>query len=212
MGRHLIWDWNGTLLDDITLVVAACNEAFASVGGPVVDVDEHRRGFRRPIVEYYAEALGRPVDAEEFARLDKIFHDAYRVALPDCELREGVVDALTSWGPRQSLLSMWFHDELGPCVDGYGLTEFFQRIDGLRSEVGGESKTDSLAAHLGELGLTGADAVLIGDSIDDALAATNLGAHVVLVGGGFTDSERLRAHGVPFAETVAEAVALAGRI
>ncbi|WP_412541413.1 HAD hydrolase-like protein [Longispora sp. K20-0274] len=212
MGRHLIWDWNGTLLDDITLVVAATNEAFASVGGPSLDVEQHRRGFRRPIAEYYAEMLGRPVDADEFARLDKIFHDSYRVALPDCELRAGAVEALTGWGPRQSLLSMWFHDELVPCVDGYGLTEFFQRIDGLRSEVGGDSKASSLAAHLGALGLAGADAVLIGDSVDDALAATAVGAPVVLVGGGFTDADRLRAHGVPFAETIPEAVALAATL
>ncbi|GIG57665.1 phosphatase [Longispora fulva] len=212
MGRHLIWDWNGTLLDDITLVVAACNDAFASVGGPVIDVDEHRRSFRRPIMDYYAEALRRPVDADEFARLDKIFHDSYRVALPECELREGVVDALTGWGPRQSLLSMWFHDELVPCVDGYGLTEFFQRIDGLRAEVGGDSKAASLAAHLGALGLAGADAVLIGDTVDDAHAAASVGAAVVLVGGGFTDAERLRAHGVPFAETIPEAVALAAAL
>ncbi|WP_018347642.1 HAD family hydrolase [Longispora albida] len=211
MGRHLIWDWNGTLLDDITLVVAASNEAFASVGGPVVEIEAHRRGFRRPIKDYYSDVLGRLVDDEEFARLDKIFHDSYRVALPDCELREGVVDALTGWQGGQSLLSMWFHEELVPCVDGYGLTEFFAAVNGLRADVGGAGKAASLAQHLGQLGLSGQDVVLVGDSLDDAEAAASLGAPAVLVTGGFTDAERLRAHGAPCADSILEAVAIAAR-
>src|SRR5213594_1857925 len=74
---HLVWDWNGTLLDDLDLVVTATNAAFAAVGGPVVTADEHRRDYRRPIVDYYSHVLGRPVERHEFLRLDRVFHDAY---------------------------------------------------------------------------------------------------------------------------------------
>src|SRR5690606_26207390 len=71
--RHLVWDWNGTLLDDLPVVVAATNAALAGAGGGPVTVPEHRRHFRRPIADYYAQVLGRPVDEDEFARLDKVF-------------------------------------------------------------------------------------------------------------------------------------------
>ncbi len=83
---HLVWDWNGTLLNDLSLVVSATNVVFASLGGPTVTPDEHRVRFRRPIAEYYAEVLGQAVDDDEFGRLDKIFHDAYRTGLTTCEL------------------------------------------------------------------------------------------------------------------------------
>ncbi|HET9518039.1 MAG TPA: HAD hydrolase-like protein [Actinoplanes sp.] len=206
---HLVWDWNGTLLDDLTLVVSATNHAFAAIGGPFVQPDEHRRQFRRPIADYYAEVLGRAVDQAEFELLDRIFHDAYRVGLTTCALAADAAAAIKAWPGSQSLLSMWFHDELVPAVDSYGLTGVFTRIDGLRAEVGGGFKAGHLAAHLRELGIAGEQVVLIGDSLDDAEAAAANGGVCVLYTGGFTDPERLRASGLPVADTLTGAVALA---
>lgn len=206
---HLVWDWNGTLLNDLSLVVAATNAAFAHVGGPAVSADEHRVRFRRPISDYYAEVLGRAVDAEEFGRLDRIFHDAYRTGLTSCELADEATEAMRVWPGSQSLLSMWFHDELVPTVTTYGLTGHFTRVDGLRATVGGDLKAAHLRQHLTELGLDGGSVVLIGDSIDDADAAESVGGQCVLYTGGFTDPDRLRASGRPVADTLTEAVRLA---
>ena len=131
---HLVWDWNGTLLDDLTSWSTATNASFASVGGPI----GHRR--RAPAATSAARSptstptcSAGPVDAEEFARLDRLFHDAYRAG-PD-HLRAGRRRARrrsSAWPGTQSLLSMWFHDELVPAVDTYGLTGLFTRVDGLR--------------------------------------------------------------------------------
>lgn len=207
--EHLVWDWNGTLLDDLSLVVSSTNVAFASVDGPIVTADEHRRDFRRPVIDYYIGVLGRPVDEAEFARLDKVFHDSYRVGLATCGLTADAWAAMRAWAGTQSLLSMWFHDELVPTIETYGLTPMFRRVDGLRGTVGGDLKAGHLARHLAELGVAGESVVLIGDSVDDAHAAASVGAACVLYTGGFTDPDRLRAVGVPVAETLTEAVALA---
>ena len=206
---HLVWDWNGTLLDDLTLVVSSTNSAFEAVGGRSVDTDEHRRVFRRPVAEFYAEILERAVDAEEFGRLDRIFHDAYRVGLTTTSLAADAKEAIKSWPGTQSLLSMWFHEELVPALETYGLSGLFTRVDGLRTEVGGDLKAGHLARHLGELGVSGDQAVLIGDSLDDASAAASVGAACVLYTGGFTEPARLRASGVPVADTLVDAVVLA---
>jgi phosphoglycolate phosphatase-like HAD superfamily hydrolase len=206
---HLVWDWNGTLLDDLTLVVAATNAALAAAGGPPTTADEHRREFRRPVSEYYAAVLGRPVDLAEFTRLDEVFHGVYGQGLTACSLAADAVGALGSWTGTQSLLSMWFHTDLVPTVDRYGLTAYFARVDGLRARVGGGSKAPHLASHLAALGLAGGDCVLIGDSVDDAEAAASVGARCVLYAGGFTDPDRLGGCGVPVAATLAEAVTLA---
>ncbi|WFE51621.1 MULTISPECIES: HAD hydrolase-like protein [unclassified Micromonospora] len=209
---HLVWDWNGTLLNDLSLVVSATNVVFASLGGPTVTPDEHRVRFRRPIAEYYAEVLGQAVDADEFGRLDRIFHDAYRTGLTTCELAADARTAMAAWPGSQSLLSMWFHEELVPTVHTYGLTGQFTRVDGLRATVGGDRKAESLKLHLAELGVDGASVVLIGDSIDDADAATAVGGRAVLYTGGFTDPARLRASGHPVADTLTDAVALARQV
>lgn len=207
--KHLVWDWNGTLLDDLTLVVEATNASLASYGGPSVTAEEHRRDFRRPISEYYAFVLGRPVTHEEFAVLDIAFHDAYRTGFAGCELAIDALDAMAQWPGTQSLLSMFFHDELIPMVDRLGLTDRLARIDGLRAALGGGPKAPHLLEHLGGLGLAAPECVLIGDSVDDAEAAYSVGAQVVLYDGGFTDRARLLATGAPVASTLVEAVKIA---
>ncbi|MEU8299450.1 HAD hydrolase-like protein [Micromonospora sp. NPDC048909] len=206
---HLVWDWNGTLLNDLSLVVASTNAVFATVGGPTVTADEHRVRFRRPVADYYAEVLGQAVDDEQFGKLDRIFHDAYRSGLTTCELAADARDAMAAWPGDQSLLSMWFHEELVPTVHTYGLTRHFVRVDGLRGTVGGDRKAESLRLHLAELDVDGGSVVLIGDSIDDADAAAAVGGRAVLYTGGFTDPARLRASGHPVADTLTEAVTLA---
>ncbi|MEH1012008.1 HAD hydrolase-like protein [Micromonospora sp. CPCC 206060] len=209
---HLVWDWNGTLLNDLSLVVTATNAVFAHVGGPTVTAEEHRTRFRRPIADYYAEVLGRAVDDEEFGRLDRVFHDAYRTGLTTCQLAEEATEAMRSWPGSQSLLSMWFHDELVPTVTTYGLDGHFTRVDGLRAAVGGDRKAAHLEQHLAGLGLDGRSVVLIGDSIDDADAAEAVGGRCVLYTGGFTDPGRLRASGRPVADTLTEAVRVAATL
>jgi phosphoglycolate phosphatase-like HAD superfamily hydrolase len=209
---HLVWDWNGTLLDDLSLVVSSTNHAFAAVGGRKVDADEHRSRFRRPVAEFYAEVLGRAVDEEEFGHLDRIFHDAYRLGLTSMSLAGDAMTAIRAWPGSQSLLSMWFHNELVPAVETYGLAGIFTRVDGLRTEVGGHLKAGHLATHLAELGVPGERVVLIGDSIDDAEAADSVGGKAVLYTGGFTHPDRLRASGRPVADTLVEAVAIARRL
>jgi phosphoglycolate phosphatase-like HAD superfamily hydrolase len=206
---HLVWDWNGTLLDDLALVVTATNASLASAGGLPITAEEHRRDFRRPVEAYYAGVLGRPLRPDEFGLLDRTFHDAYDAGFAEIALADGALDALQGWGGTQSLLSMWFHEQLGPAVERLGLTGYFRRIDGLRAAVGGGHKAPHLAAHLAALGIDGAECVMIGDSVDDALAAASVGARCVLYTGGFTDAARLAEVGVPVADSLAEAVAIA---
>ena len=209
---HLVWDWNGTLLDDMAVVVDATNAALRTVGAGPVTVDEHRRDFRRPVSDYYAQVLGRELAAAEFAELDRIFHQSYADGLAAAPLAAGATAALGAWPGSQSLLSMWFHEELLALLDRHGLAGHFVRVDGLRVRPGGGAKTPHLAAHLAALGLPGRDCLLIGDSVDDAVAARALGAACVLYAGGVTEAARLSGTGSPVAYTLSDAVRMAGSV
>lgn len=207
---HLVWDWNGTLLDDLALVVEATNESLATVGRLRVTSESTRRDFRRPVIDYYAYVLGRPVTAAEFHALDEKFHAAYRARQDNCPLAADALDAIIAWPGTQSVLSMLRHTDLVPAVARHGLLAHLLRVDGLRdlADAGG-NKAPHLRAHLAVLGLDPAECVLIGDSVDDAVAAAEVGAGVVLYEGGFTSAEKLRATGMPTAATLLDAIALA---
>ncbi|WP_349258241.1 HAD family hydrolase [Stackebrandtia sp.] len=209
MSKHLVWDWNGTLLDDFSVIVEATNVAMRTVDGEILQPDVHRRRFRRPIIDFYSELVGRPLSADEFSLLDKAFHDHYHSLMRSCPLTADARDAIATWGGTQSLLSMWFHSELVPLVQEHGLTESFSRIDGLRVRDESDSKYSYLVAHLAALGVEPGDAVMIGDSVDDFVAADRAGASIVLYGRGFSDPRNLRATGAPVADSLAEAVRIA---
>lgn len=204
---HLVWDWNGTLLNDFHIVVESTNAAFLHAGGQPISADRHRRNFRRPIIDFYTDEIGRALTEAEFEQLNHVFHNHYRGSLPTVELAADALSAMGTWQGTQSLLSMWYHDELLAQVERFGLS--FARVDGAKEFR--EHKAEALAEHLDELKIKGEHTVLIGDSVDDAVAAAAAGARCVLYSGGFTDPDVLRAHGVPVADTLADAVMLALR-
>ncbi len=209
---HLVWDWNGTLLDDAALVVAATNATLGQLGAPAVSVEDHRRDFARPIAAYYERLLGRDVGRDDFAALDEAFHVAYRAGLDDVPLAVDARDALAAWGGTQSLLSMFFHDDLVALLHRHALDEAFGRVDGLRAVVGGGPKAPHLVAHLAALGIAPAEAVMVADTLDDLEAARTVGTAIVLYDGGMTSRDRLVATGAPVASTLLDAVALAAEL
>ncbi len=205
---HIVWDWNGTLFDDVAAVYGAACEIFAARGLPPVTLDAYRAAYTRPISLFYARLFGREFDAAEFPGLDHDFHAAYRTRMSQCGLTEDAAEALVSWrrrGGTQSLLSMWRHDELVPFVERLGISGEFTRIDGLRG-VGGGRKSTHLARHLAALELDPADVLLVGDSVDDAAAAADAGATCVLYDGGYHDRTALDAAGVPVVGSLVDAL------
>ena len=208
MAGHLVWDWNGTLLDDFDAVVHASNEAVIALGGSGLDAVTHRARFRRPLTAFYNELLGRELSPDEFARLNEIFHSSYLTRLPHCTLAADAVAAIDAWTGTQSLLSMWRHEDLVPLVTEHGLFHRFSRVDGLRDR-NDTGKHRYLVEHLTHLNVPAADVVMIGDSLDDAEAAVAAGASCVLVTGGTTATKLLKASGHPVADTLREAVEMA---
>ncbi|MEV0697664.1 HAD hydrolase-like protein [Saccharopolyspora sp. NPDC050389] len=207
--RHIVWDWNGTLLDDNHAVVAAVNAVCTAYDREHVDIDEWRSVFSRPLLQCYERLLRRSLDEQDWARIDVLYHEAYRELLHTCDLAQGVPHALKDWataGRSQSLLSMWFHDELVPLVTDMGLHPLFERVDGLRADIGGGSKAEHLRRHLAAQELDARDVVLIGDVLDDAHAAEQTGTRCVLVTTGVMSRAALETSGFPVVDSIPEAL------
>lgn len=214
MIRHVVWDWNGTLFDDLHVVVAAVNAGIEPFGMRPITPDDYRTHYTRPVKVFYDRLAGREVTDREWRDLDRRFHDAYRDLLPTAGLSVDAFDALrvvAEFPAGQSLLSMFPHDELVPLVERLGVTGYFSRIDGLRGEPGAR-KAVFLEAHLREL-MAHEDpstVLLIGDATDDAVAAAHVGAPAVLVDSGSHHRQELESTGVPVAGSLLDALRLAG--
>ncbi len=206
---HIVWDWNGTLLDDLAVVVAAVNVSLAELGAPPIDADTYRDHYTRPVHLFYERLLGRRLSPTEWTQVDEVFHVAYRTGVRDAYLTidaEPALRQVASSGATQSLLSMWWHDELQPVIRRFGIDGFMERVDGNRGEAG-ETKLRHLAAHLEALGRD--RAVVIGDSVDDGRAALELGLPCVMYDGGSHHRRGLEELGAPVADSLLAAVELA---
>jgi phosphoglycolate phosphatase-like HAD superfamily hydrolase len=56
---HIVWDWNGTLLDDNHANIVAVNRICAQFGRPPIELDYWRSVFQRPLMPCYEELVGR---------------------------------------------------------------------------------------------------------------------------------------------------------
>jgi phosphoglycolate phosphatase-like HAD superfamily hydrolase len=207
---HIVWDWNGTLFDDIAAVVDASNAAFGELGLPPMTVEEYRDWYRIPVIDCYADRLGRTPSHDEWERMDAVFHAHYTALRDTCGLTAGALELLAS-GRSQSLLSMYGHEDLVPLVRSFGIAGHFRRVDGRDGTSGTSGKGQYLVRHLAALGdaVDPVRTVLIGDVPDDAAAAAEAGVRSVLFTGGAGSRRGLSRIGVPVADTLAEAVSLA---
>jgi len=215
--HHIVWDWNGTLFDDLHIVVDAVNTSLAHFGEGPIDADAYRAHYRRPVPLFYESLLGRAIGEAMWRTIDEEFHRAYHASLDRAGLAPDAipaVDAVLRAGGSQSVLSMWWHDQLVPAVQAFGLDEWMIAVEG-HSGAPGETKAQHLACHVEQLrlihpGLSDARVVAIGDITDDAAAAMAVGMDCVLYDSGSQPRSVLEGENVPVADSLLEAVWLAG--
>lgn len=215
--RHIVWDWNGTLFDDLHIVVESVNVLLACFGEGPIDALQYQEHYRRPVPLFYESLLGRAIDPDKWQTIDRVFHATYDELLHEATLAPDAadaMDAIATAGGTQSILSMWWHDRLVPAVDAFGLADRMIAVDGHRG-TSGETKEGHLIRHVATLGerfpATRQTPIwVIGDITDDAVAADAAGVGCVLVDSGSQPRAVLEGSGASVASGLLEAVHLAG--
>ena len=175
MVGHVVWDWNGTLWDDLPQVYQAVNDALQEVNGPHLTLSEYVALFARPLPVFYRRVLGRDVTSTEWDLIANRFEVSYHRELPQASLACETVPALETVarsGATQSILSLYPHDALVDLVRDLGIGHYFTLVDG-RVDDPGRSKIGTFVGHVRAAapGIPPHRVVLIGDTIDDVNAA-----------------------------------------
>jgi phosphoglycolate phosphatase len=194
----VIWDFNGTLIDDLDLVVRSVNAQLAKRGLPALSAEAYRDVFRFPVQDYY-RAIGVTFENESMADLSADFFAGYAPALKDCPLHIGVAQTLKAFeaqGTRQFVLSAMEQGMLRSMIGHLGIESHFSGIYGLAHQEG-DSKVARGRELLHDFRIEPTTALLIGDTDHDAEVAAALGVSAVLIGLGHQSEERLRVTGRP---------------
>ena len=208
MANHIIWDWNGTLLDDVGAAVNALNRMLSARGVAPTTREYYRAHFGFPVRPFYEE-LGVDLAHEDWDRICEDFH-RFIGEEPDQRPRADAAAALERGGAlgcRQSILSALREDLLRRDVSAAGLAGHFCAIYGVDNLDGATklSRGLDLMARIRESGEID-HCFFVGDTLHDAEVADALGARCILVAGGHQTTERLAAAGRPVADSLSAAI------
>ena len=202
----ILWDWNGTLLDDVDLCVDALNRLLAGFGYPQrYDHERYRAIFGFPIEEYYVRA-GFDFTKHSFAELAEKYMEDYVPASAACPLADGAIDALEAFkaaGLRQVILSASNLDTLRRQTDERGVTGYFDRLLGI-GDIYAESKLQLARSFVESCGTPAERILFVGDSVHDYEVATGCGCRAVLFTGGHQPRSLLAATGSPVIDELEE--------
>lgn len=201
----VFWDWNGTLVADVPLVVRVNNQVFARHGLRQTDEEEYRRLFGFPVKDYY-EKMGVP--EEMYYRIAGEWSQAYHEQFPGTPLTPYAVETirrLRGAGLRMVILSASKETLLREQLAQYhDLTGCFHQVLGL-TDVYAVSKVQRGVDFLRESGIPGDEAVFLGDTLHDAEVAQAMGCRCLLIASGHQKEETLRASGATVLPSLREA-------
>ena len=191
--KYCIWDFNGTLLDDVETGIVSVNQMLRERDLPTLDSKEdYYKVFGFPVKEYYSR-LGFDFEKEPYEVIAPIWVDLYLENVKMANLFPDAVDALEAirrMGVPQVIISATEQNMLNRQLRELRIDGFFDEALGLDNIHAG-SKLELARAwrnkHAGR-------AIYIGDTDHDAETAKLLGAECFLVARGHQSREYLEKH------------------
>ena len=181
MKRYIIFDFNGTLLDDVDLGLKLINEFLEYQHKPILDMNRYRHIFGFPIRDYYVRA-GLDLNMDKFEELALIYNEKYMRESLSCKLYPEVVDLL-----------VWLHDNgyfliclssseinnLSFQLGYYKIRSLFDKIIGT-STIEGGSKKELGYEFIKSNNIDPKEVMCIGDSLPDCEVAELIGCDYLL--------------------------------
>lgn len=190
---HIIWDFNGTILNDVDVGIESANRLLCAHGLPMIaSVEQYRALFGFPIQDYYLR-MGFDFSKTPYAELAIEWVEYYS----ECKERTfvyadipAVLDRMKAQGVAQLVLSATELEMLKGQVGALGLSEYFDELLGL-DNIHAHSKKEIGSAWRARH--PDAQILMIGDTDHDAEVADAIGADCVLLTCGHQDRKRLEA-------------------
>ena len=190
--KQIIWDWNGTILDDTDLNHESTCVVLEKHGLPPITLDYYRNNLRFPLTPFY-EKLGLMNETRDFAEIAEDFYAHYcKKFIADISLHENVLDIIKRGADlnlEQTILSARSHDSLLEEVEHFTLSQYFSKVQGSIKGEEHKGKLDYANRVLSDHDPK--EVVMIGDTIHDYEIADALGINSVLIAQGVNSRKLL---------------------
>lgn len=194
--KNIVWDWNGTLLDDLNISHQTINRMLEKRGLHTITVEHYRDIFAFPVKAYY-ESLGFDFSRDDWDEVSVDFVDTYNSLAGGVSLSDGVLDVLDGIrqaGLNQYILSALQEDTLKDMVSGFGIRNRFREVCG-SNNIYADGKVQRGLEMLSRCPIEPCETLMIGDTLHDAEVAETLGFDCILYAGGHNSEWRLKEKG-----------------
>ena len=210
---HIVWDFNGTLLDDVDAAIAAVSGMLARRNMPAMTRQRYYESMEMPIIRYYEKIFD--LRRDPFEVLSREFVEGYEKNFHLARLSEGAREAVAYFarlGSRQVIISSFEQARLRAMVRDLGLAGFFDGVFGA-DNIRAESKVERAMRWLEESSASTGRILVVGDLVHDWEMACALGADCVLLDCGHQARKDLLCCGCPVIHNLGELVGnpIAGR-
>ena len=188
---YILWDFNGTILDDVQTGIDCVNTLLKRRGlAEIPDKDYYRSVFGFPVIDYYRR-LGFDFAKEDYHDIAVEWVELYNQKSKFAPVNPGIKEMLELFrlaGTKQYILSATELCMLKAQVEQLGIGVYFDGIFGLDNiHAGSKTSLAEIWASRVEPGRT----LLVGDSVHDYECALKIGADCVLYSGGHMNREAL---------------------
>ena len=191
--EHIIFDWNGTLINDAFVFVNILNTLLKKRHLEKIDLKKYRELFCFPIKDFY-EKIGIDVSDKSFERLGVEFIREYNKRKYDADLfveTQFVLKKLSTMGLSLSILSASNQGVLDDQAKHYSINKYFDFIFGVDNYIA-DGKIKNGKKLMGELACENDKIILIGDTDHDYGVAQNLKIDCLLISHGHQSNRRLK--------------------
>ena len=195
--KNIVWDWNGTLLDDVRISVDTINRMLEQKNLKRLTVDNYKSIFGFPVKAYY-ELIGFDFSRDDWEEVSINFVNTYNALAKDVELTPGimpVLEGLKERGVRQYILSALQEDLLINMLERFHIRGYFDGVCG-SNNIYADGKVARGEEMLRTFPIDPSETLMVGDTLHVAEVAEALGFDVCLYSGGHNSAERLREKGM----------------
>lgn len=195
--KLIIFDWNGTLIDDVWLNLNAINGVLEKRRIKPITTEFYRESFSFPVSGFYKE-LGLDVKSE-WDEITKEFSSLYIANIEKVKLFPDVIptlEELKKEGIKTGIFSAMEHSMLNKHVEMLKISQYFSFIEGIENHYA-EGKTHLCRKILEKSGCSEREILFVGDTCHDFETAKAINCDVALVSRGHNTADILRNTGVP---------------
>ncbi len=202
----IIWDFNGTIIDDVNAALGAVNDMLVKRKQRIIDLQQYRDAIDIPIWKFYLNVFedGTITQEEAIVEFD-LGVDKHLQKNPLMADADKVLEHFNALHKHQIIVSSSHIDKVTKQLEALGVSKYFAQVLALSDYYAGD-KTYLAQEYLESHCVDPQKTVVIGDCVADFRMAAALGCDCILNTKGHQSTDALLMTGAVIINSLSELV------